>query len=361
MILLPLLVSLGLATTSASSARLDRSTVAPELRAAVATGIEDEIDPKGPEAIRRARQAAVDLGGDSWKAIEVGRLFVVTQADESHAKRVAQQSEAMLAWLDDFLPTVGPGTVVRPPILRIFSSWEAEESFRETHGGETPDGWEIITHKDEGGTSGYEFSWLNRELLEHWLFDRDPDLHGAMPAWMWDGLRRYVEAGRFKNRKLSFRRDADDRDDIRVLSREGRLDRLKDLVRTSFEDWTPEELDEEEDEFDASERREIEAGSFVDYLLSKEGAREKRTKKLLESYVECLQAVIEKRRDAVHATAKTLAEEEPEDDWVETDYLIEAWSRVDGETVMEAFDCTFGAWKEKDWEALETRYLKAIR
>ena len=223
------------------------------------------------QSVNQHKQKALANLPDGWMAKEYGSIFVISHVDDKYNKKVAEQAEAIFAWLDENLGFIGPDEFVRPPIIRICKDQDEERSFsqgRSSGGGWFTTGIEIVTHKDEDGMLGWETDWINRQLYSHWFQDRDRDLYYAMPRWVSYGMDEYIENLRLKGRKLEFRADSWDRDELRQLVRDGKATRPKDLMQMTSSAFME----------GSSWDHQREAGALVNFFLSGKASKNKRTK-----------------------------------------------------------------------------------
>ena len=104
-----------------------------------------------------------------------------------------------------------------------------------------------------------------------------------------------------------------------------------------------------------------EAAQLVRFLLSKEGARCKQAKKLLETYVTTLTEVVdeikEKDKGSVNVGDAPKTEEEEDARGKER---AERWRQKEQDMVREVFERTFADWSEKDWSSFTKAYFKFI-
>ena len=136
---------------------------------------------------RSAHEKATKTAPEGWSVKEMGHFLVINHADEKFMKRVVERAEAAWKWLDDTFPFVGEKEYVRSPVLRICKDQAEYQAFHKNSQGS----WtsvEITTCDDQGGVTSWAMEEVNREVMNCWFNDRDPDLHGAMPQWLSMGL-----------------------------------------------------------------------------------------------------------------------------------------------------------------------------
>jgi hypothetical protein len=281
---------------------------------------------------------------EGWKVKEMGRFLVLNHADDKYAKKLVTQAEAIWDWLDKTFPYVGEGEYVRRPIIRICKDRDEEAAFRS--GDWWTQGIEIVTCKDAGsGAMSYEFEFVNRRVFEIWFKHHDAELYSAMPGWIRRGLAQVLKQARPKGRKLDFKVDDYEREQLRNAGKEGKRTKVQDLIKLTGMDFWKEW------------HREDEAAALVRFLLT---SRSKRCRNVIEDYLSSLKEVIaEKEKELENSEAFKPAETEEEE---EERYKKRAdeWKEREQELLDLVFEKTFGGWSDKDWRRFETEYLKTI-
>ena len=292
---------------------------------------------------------------EGWTAEEMGHFLVLNHCDDKVAERMVERADAVLLYLEDRFHYVGREEYVRRPILRICKSREEENSYRK--GGQ---GWfslndlEVVTHNDNMGTVGsYEGEWLNRRVVDLWFNDRDRDLYWAFPAWLRQGFQNSFANALPKRKKLEFRKDDWDRDELRERVRNGTATPPRELIlmgRSKFYGSGSGYWD-----------RQREAGALARFFLSGDADKSSKTRDVLDDYIMNLVLVVqglEEEEDDDDPEKKPKTEKE-EDEYFRK--RREAWKEKERMILDDVFDRTFRSWTEKDWAAFEKVYFKSIK
>ncbi|MCP3914476.1 MAG: hypothetical protein GY711_02840 [bacterium] len=296
------------------------------------------------ESLHARAQAELPRG---WKAKRAGRFLVLNHADAGYAKKLAQQGEAVYAWLEDAFPAFAPRGYVRAPILRVCSDWDEAQAMSVGSGFDDASGVgiDIVTYKSELGAQGGSFDRVSTRVKEIWFSEKDPELYATLPRWVERGVHDMLADSRAKGKKLVFKDDDDDLEDLRESIRGGEMPPLRDFVRMSDRD------------FDALDTGYEQAGLFMQFLKSKAAARDKRTKGLVDTYMNHLVDVV---AEVGEVEKKQRAEaKEPETEAEEDALYRERVSRRAGyerQILDETFERTFGAWTDREWRALEKAF-----
>ncbi len=323
-------------------------------------GTPAERKKKRIESENQHREKAIANLPDGWTHKDYGRVFVISHVDARYDKKVVAQVEALLDWCDENLHFIGPDEYVRAPIIRICKDRDEERSFSQGQSAGAfwsigTSGIEITTHKDEDGMLGWETDYMNRRVFDLWFRERDAELFWALPTWLENGLREYVENLRLKGKKLDFRPDHWDKDDLREMVREGRAERPRDLMKMISSDFYG---------GSGGWDRNRQAGALVEFFLSGAASKSKRTKGALPNFIRDLKDVIteieeeeEKKKDEPEKDDEPQTEEEE-------DALYKArqeeWKNRERRVLDEAFNRAFGGWSDKDWDAFEKVYFNSI-
>ncbi len=292
---------------------------------------------------------------EGWTAEDMGRFLVLNHCSEKVARRMVERSGAVLDFLDERFPYIGRDEYVRRPILRICKDWDEENSYR--RGG---DGWfslndlEIVTHDDQMGSVGsWKGEWLSRRVVYLWFTDRDRDLFWAFPNWLRQGFENSFANALPKRKKLEFRKDDWDRDELRQRVREGAATPPRELIRMGQEQF-----------FGARGGgfwdRQREAGALVRFFLSGEARKSSKSKNVLDDYIKNLKLVVD-RIDEDKGEGKS--KKKPQTEEEEDEYFRKrraAWKEKEREILDEVFERTFRSWSDKDWAAFDKVYFKSI-
>ena len=104
---------------------------------------------------------------------------------KKYNKKIAEQSSALLDWMDHTFDFVGPDEFVRDPIIWICKDDEEENAFR--RGGSSGGGWftigiEITTNPGKDDWFNFENEWVNKRLLQNWFRTAIVTSTGASPC-----------------------------------------------------------------------------------------------------------------------------------------------------------------------------------
>ncbi|HUR27039.1 MAG TPA: hypothetical protein VM509_02540 [Planctomycetota bacterium] len=293
-----------------------------------------------------------------WQALQIGRFLVLNHTDEKYARRVAEHSEAVMGWLDQTFPFVGPDEYVRAPILRICKNYDEENAFHSGGGmfyffGDNQIEI-VVSQDDEGFVTGNAVERVNRQLLQLWFFERDRDVSSAMPFWLTGGLSQVIGTARAKGSKLEFRADDWERDGVRERIREGKMTKVRDLLKMGAEDYTS--------SAEGYFGRQKEAGSLVRFFVTGPASKNAKTKDVLRDYLKNLKSTIVEIKEADKAkdgkSTKAPANEKEEEEQFKAS--SQKWKQKEKELLDSAFEKSFHGWGEKEWEAFESAYLKTI-
>jgi hypothetical protein len=296
-----------------------------------------------------------------WQAKEHDRFLVLFNTDPGSADKIAAGSVALLEWAESTLGFIGSEEYVRRPILRICDTVEEKESLQ--RGVRASDSWgwdaglEVVTCKDERGSTGWEMDWVNQRLLNLWLHDRDEEIWFGMPGWVEHGLDSYVEGARLSGRKLKFREDLWFTEDIRLAVKQRAHVPVRELMQMTGGQF----LDASND-FAGIWNRLGQADVLVRFLLSPEAARKKQTKTLLFDYLRNLRDVVLELRDfdeKAEPQKEPTTEEEEEELYKKRHESWEASER-EKEVVKRTFERTFAGWSDKDWQTLEKAFVEFV-
>jgi len=306
------------------------------------------------ELEKRMHAKALAALPSDWTSQKIGRFLVLCHGSDKQARRVVEQAESLMRWLDLSLPFVGPDEYVRSPIVRICKDWEEYRAL--SQGGEGWGGWglEIITFDDHGGKIGWQAGWLNRNALHVWFLERDRELYFALPSWLAMGLSQVVENGYVKGSRFEFRDDDWERAALRERVRSGAATRPRDLMRRGNEKT----FDDLRQNFGAYH----EAGALVRFFVNGPGAKDPKTRDVLPLYLKNLKAVIgeiaaeEKAKEGGEEDEP--ATEEEEDAWFKKRQNL--WKEKEQRVLQDVWERTFRSWTDEQWDAFEKFYFKSV-
>lgn len=319
---------------------LDMDHVSPEERKNARLSLEKE-----------AHELATKKLTDGWTAKRMGRFYVLNHADEKFAKVIVEQAEAVWNWLDETFVFVGDKEYVRSPILRICKD-QAEFMAFSRAGGWSLNDLEIVTCQDYGGKEGWAIERVKSRMLDIWFEDRDRDLYWAMPRWLKDGLSEVITQLKIKNGKVSFGTDDWARDQVRQALREGTLKKPRELMTLGMEEfWN--------DYLSARQASSLLVGFFVSGVA----AKNPRTKNVLVDYVKALKSVQmtikaeEEAKEDKEGDDRPKTEEEEDAEFKEQ---RQGYKELEKRILEETQRKAFSGWSDKDWDAFENAYTKAI-
>ena len=326
-------------------------------------------DPAERRSVRQKSQKAeqeraIAALPPDWKHEQHGNVLVLNHQQDEWSKRLGEHAEAFLAWLESELGFFGEGEYARGPIIRVCKDIDESLAFsRGVTSGMSGamiyirPGEEIVTEKDDEGWIGSEVGFVNIRLFLNWARERDEDLANAMPAWLAGGMGDHVRGARLDGRKLDFRVDAWNRDSARLAVSQNRATPPREIMK-----FTREEFESSGGEASGQTywNRRAEAGMLVRFLMSKEAARCKQAKGLLEAYVRSLSQVVEE----VNKKGLEGEDEEPpkteEEEEERAKQRANRWKEREREMIDQTFERTFGTWKETDWEKFHKAYFDYI-
>ena len=294
---------------------------------------------------------------DGWSHKESAHFDALTHVDARSTKKFLDQAEAIRDWLDKNFFEIGEDYVPRV-ILRVCLDSTEEGSYLSG----SSDAWssgsrEIVVSKKSSYSRGAEMEWLSGGICRQWMSDKNKILAGYLPTWVGYGIRQYVKSGTLKGRKLQFKPDSWERDQLRVGERENKLVKCQDLIMMTRKD------------FEKSYRKNgsclsVQCGSLVRYLMSSKCQRSKKTKGILVTYlrhVNDLARELEKKYKAEREKARKPGDKEETEEEEEAARKREREeNEKDSRRVMdEAFKRAFGDWTDKDWAAFERGWAKA--
>lgn len=301
-------------------------------------------------------QKAIDSLPEGWKHSKEKDCLLISNADMKYGKRIAEQTGAVVKWLEDSFDYFGPQHYVRTPIIRVCKTSDEQYSYNRGGGnfwGGTD--LEFVTSLESIRDWGGEFSWMNGNVASHWFQDRDRELYWAMPEWLQHGLQEFVNNSRAKGSKLKFHQDDWDRDDLRTAVRENRVSgprALMQMTRTAL--W--------ESGGTSFWSRRDESSSFVYFLLEGDGAKNKKYREIIPSYLKNLKALLEE-----DATKEKESEPEgggsPQTEEEEEEMFRNRRTKLrerEEEFLERVFNRTFSGWSTKDFEKLDKAFLKSI-
>lgn len=305
------------------------------------------------EKFDRALQTEVARLPEGWTTKRSTNFVALTHADAKYTQRVLDQAEVVRAWLDKAFGWYGEG-IPGPVMIRICKDSDEERAYRDTSGAS---GWfsekaEITMSRDiSSGKQSFEFQWVNKSVMHFWLRDRNSALTFALPDWVREGLDEFVMTAVAKGKAIEFRPDEWEANALRETERAGKLSRARDMMLATWE------------EFSKTEHPMAQSGALVRFLLDGPGARG-RSKDAFVNYLKGLSAYLkeqeaqEKKADGAEKPEDPpKTEEEEEKRYRERQ---EQWKKREKELLEAAFQRTFGAWSDAEWNAFEAAYRRFL-
>jgi len=304
----------------------------------------ERMKSRKEEADRILKLAIAKLPS-GWKHKKSPHFDALTHVDARFTKKIINQAEAIRDWLDKNFYEVGEDYVPRV-ILRICEDSAEENAY--LRGSNDAWSWEsreiVVSKKTEFSRRG-ELEWLSGGICRQWIGDKNRLVYRYLPEWIRYGFRQYVGTALVKGKKLVFKPDDWERDQLRKGGREDKIVNNRDLMKMTEKDF---EKASRKSGFTLS----MQCGSLVRYLMDK-----KKTRSLLKDYMRHLNAVakeVDKKREKTKVSkAKTEEEEEKEEK-----QRKERDEKLDRYIVDESFKRAFGHWTDSDWAAFERGWAK---
>jgi hypothetical protein len=318
------------------------------------SGEPKERRSKRVESEKVNHDRAISKLPEGWRHEKKGDVMMLSNADERWTKRVHAHVTNMFDWLEGRFGFIGPGEYVRAPIVRVCRTSEEEQSFR--RGVDTGGGWywstsdaEFVLSQDDSGWIGPEVDYLNRELIDYWMGEKNPELMRSMPNWLANGLDAAIQGARMDGAKPEFQRDHYELENYREAERAGTLTDPRALFVMTAEDFTNFSSGSAEGFFN----RRTECQILVSFLISDASKGVRQAKGLLERYMTNLIAVIDEAESEYAGDLKKrleVAEDEEEERKLMAD-IRNALTKRERTILERTFERTFGGWTDKDWEA----------
>ncbi len=308
-----------------------------------------ERKQKKIEAQRREWERMIRDLPKGWTASEIDGVYVLNHADDKFAKKVVEQIRAILAWLNETFPEVGPYEYARPPIVRICKDADEESAFRKGSGTYSVAGTHLVTHKGTRAES-WEWEYIGSRTLQIWLLERDPKLWAVLPRWLRVGLDELLSSAKLQSGKLVFEmgdlersvREELPRDEDESMS----VRRLLSLSREEFDSFG-----EQEDW-----RTWCQAVAMTRYFV---GARSKKTRELLASYLSNLRLIQDELESQEGDQEEKVPrnEEEEERFFKQREEWVKAWER---KILDQTLERTFSGWSPGDWADLNRDFRRSL-
>ncbi|MHC4598030.1 MAG: hypothetical protein ACYS47_03400 [Planctomycetota bacterium] len=295
-----------------------------------------------------------------WNTFDTKHFLVIYHTPVSKAQKYANQAEVFRCWLNKNFDRIGTQHVCKC-ILRICKNWEEEKSYRSSSYDVFSFANREITTNVEGGDKKWEFEYINTRILHKFFADKNELLWQGLPYWLERGLDQYLGTAIAHGKRLVFKPDSWEKENLRDGRRNGQLMKLKDLMlctsKDSGSDW------DEQAVFRAQ------CGSVVRFL-SGPGNRG-RTKGIIYTYLAELLTILEeiereeeKKREEARKKAgeddgpKTEEEEEEDYKKRKEGSSSSAWFAKKKKILEQTMEKTFTGWRDREWKAFDFAWSK---
>lgn len=300
--------------------------------------------------------------GSGWTVKESEHFIAVSHSDPKFTKSVLDHCEALRGWLDENLAYFGTGYAGRV-IVRICQDREEYEALQKTAGWSSAN-LEVVTFKDKEGMSDWwgSFRTVNSGVFEIWMDDRNRSLSWGLPSWIRSGLRATIDTAESKGKKVEFRPATWDRLQMATQKRDGKVRSAKDYFSlTSDQLWGGDWSLTSQSEY------------FVRFLLAGGARKSAKFKNLFADYVKAVVFVLDEE-EAARAKAERQAKKDreaagaqgddgPKDEKEEEELVRKRqqdWAQHEKAFLDKVYQRVFAAWTFKEWEALNSAYLKDL-
>lgn len=311
--------------------------------------IRRELEQSAFERVERAAEKP-------WSTKRAKHFLALSNADRKFTARAIKAADEFFEWCHEQFDAASD-EYVRRRVLRIVAT-EGEDGNRSPlvtsrRGLVLDTERELSTRRDEDhGNSGLQFADLFRDVLDVYWMDKDPLLYRYAPPWFALGFGDVAGTIYLKSGRIQFRPSDDERDDLRMLVRNGRAATMRELLRASGDHLLAIEsgADGERHQFTKLAR----------FLLFGPGRKHALTRDFLARYARAVVLAAEARQadwdpkaldevegieDAEAATAARKARDE------------EFRSRQ-AAVAEAAFEMVCGEWTDAQWEQIERVFLE---
>lgn len=304
---------------------------------------------KAEETIRRIEETLPE----GWTTSRSAHFFTVSNASKKYTKKIVQQAEAIRNWLDENLSQIGED-YVPTAILRVCKTDDDARAYTRGSG----DAWDTVVQEIVVS----ERSWLSRRqqmegvatgVCAYWFRKKNEDLVDDLPPWLKLGIRQYVGTGLARGKRLVFKPDSWERDNLREGEREGKLIECQALIKMT----------------DAEYRKALrkggqalvaQSGSLARYLFSKRARSNKKTKGVVLDYFANLGDIVRVQIAKDKKADKKRKRAENEEEEIElAKRRKEAAKKRARHVVDETFRRTFADWDDGDWKKFESSWRRA--
>lgn len=315
-----------------------------------------------PEERKVARQAleaehhALAKQGlpSKWKATDHKRCLVVHYSSRQIAKAAKSLGEEIYDFLEDHFDYIGEGEYVRKPVIRIYVDSRDRLAV---------DPYKISNRRPEVRLSASSLrmtGYASVDLIDYWFFDRSIDMQAALPEWCKIGLKDLFSGAYISGSKITFVPNHYDHSALRLAFDSGSGVTTEELMRLDTPDaWRKFQKD---NSHSMTKVARVHARYLMEYLLVGRGLTNKAHRSILPDYLKSLQTSLTRATAELNAEERA-ARKSAEDGAPEAlDGMAEVLaiddrrakiSKIAGQHLEYAFECTFRDWTAKDWANLQ--------
>lgn len=290
-----------------------------------------------------------------WRAKRSKHFLIVSNADRKFTQRAIKAADEFFEWCHEHFDAASD-EYVRHRVLRIIDG-EPEDSSSvgaSTRRGLTLDvDRPLATHRDEDhGNTGLQFAELFRDVLDVYVMDKDILLYRYAPPWFAQGVSNVAGTVYLKSGKIQFRPSDAERDDVRLLIRNGEAATLRELLSATGDEARAIEFG------DGGRRHQM--TKAVRFFLFGPGRKHKLTKSFWADYMRAVIAAAEAKSTdwdpkALDAIGEGLDEDAAKEAAAARDKEFRARQAA---VTLAAFETVCGGWSDKDWRTIERVFEK---
>jgi hypothetical protein len=307
--------------------------------------------------IEKNRLAAVRARTPAgWDIQDTRNYLVVSHTDKRYVDRCLDAADAFRAWCEKHLDGLSD-EYVRKGVLRVCADADEFKAYSWKVSGDSwsfliDDDREVVTYFDTyNGTSGRDMGFITGDIFDMYLQDKDALMFQYTPAWLLVGMRGYVTGVQLKGKKLVFKEDDWEREDMRELERESKLKSVRELM-TLDEDAFWDTLQ--------NDRRTRSQLVNLFRFLDGPGGRHKLLKDFVKRYLQAVAEVAEEfeakwEKEGSQKEAQTEEEEEAQRK------SRDSYWRKRRKEIAEALEQKVLAWSDRDWDGIQKAYEKFIK
>ena len=279
---------------------------------------------------------------DDWRHKQTKNCLLVTNADSKFVNATVTHVDALVAHLGKFFGETG--MEYRPPfILRIFATQDQRRAYgKENEAGKLVR--DIAIYSGKGYVKDQSWEDLNQAIWARWIEDRHPKLEKTLPEWLKEGIDKYMSKVRSKGKRITFAHGDWDRDEMRLQIKRNAYQPLLHLMSSGIVDRAVVKYLESED----LERQQ----RVVVLWLMREGNRGK--------YKNVIRDLVVNTALAIEAFEEDWHRKNPPGAKAKSDEPQPTSAPVAShrdEIMEDAWQRTFGKWKDKDWAKLTTLWV----